>query len=108
MAYFVLLLIPFVLYAVGTIWMTRRFYRQAEATGVDPGKTLSAAGFGLTALIVGFLLFGYLLGTSNTEHVLSVASSVLVGLTTQWTISKWMIPDPPSKPAPPSDIADSP
>ena len=108
MVYIAFVVIPLLLYIVGTVWMGRRFYRQADAAGVDPAKALSATGFGLSALIAGFALWDHLSGTGELEHVLSVTGAVVVGLTTQWLTSKWMVPSPPSDATPPSDFNSSP
>lgn len=108
MAYFVFLLIPILIYIVSAILMARRFYHQADTAGVDPEKAISAAGFGLTALITGFMLWELLSATGKTAHVISVTGAVMAGLITQWVISKWLIPDPPSDVVPPSDLSGSP
>ena len=108
MAYFVFLLIPILIYIVSAILMARRFHHQADAAGVDPGKAVSAAGFGLTALIAGFALWELMSGTGKLQHVLSVTASVVAGLTTQWLTSKWMIPNPSSDAKPPTDLSGSP
>ena len=96
MAYIAFLLIPILIYIVGTIWMGRHFYHQANTAGVDPARALSAAGFGLTVLITGFMLWDLLSGTGKTAHVISVTGDVLAALITQWVISKRLIPNPPS------------
>ena len=108
MVYIAFVIIPILLYIVGTILMARRFYRQADAAGVDPAKAISAAGFGLSALIAGFALWDLLSGTGELEHALSVTGAVVVGLTTQWLTSEWMVPNPPSDATPPSDFNSSP
>ena len=98
MLYITFLVLPFLLYSVGTILMGRRFYHQADATGVEPGKAISAAGFGLTAFLGTMALWEFLSVPGKLEHVLAVTGAVAVGLTTQWVMSKLMIPDQPSDP----------
>ena len=89
MIYITFLTMPFLLYIVGAIWMGRRFYHQANADGVYQSKALSGVGFGLSAFLATLALWEVLSVTGKLEHVLSVTGAVVVGLTTQWIMSKW-------------------